>query len=111
MLAAGTGSTAPGAALASSASSLNVPAGPRNAARTRPAGGSAVRSIGARGLPRTGRAGQRQTHGLGLLGRELEFPAARQHALAVDARLVAVVDAGEDDPRPLVVEQGDRHRL
>ena len=56
-------------------------------------------------------AGQRQAHRLGLLGRELQLAAPAVYLLCVDARLVAVVDAGEHDPRPFVVEQRDRHRL
>jgi len=41
--------------------------------------------------------------GLGLLGGELDFPLSAANLLAVDARLVAVVDAGQHDPRVLLV--------
>jgi hypothetical protein len=108
MLASATGSTAPGTALLSSASSLNVPAGPR-----KPARGRSGRTARAGLIPTCDGAvaRHREPHGLGLLRRELEFAAPGQHALAVHACLVAVVDARQHDPRPFVVEQGDRHRL
>ncbi len=57
-----------------------------------------------------GRA-QREPHRLGLLGRELELAPSIVHLLAVHARLVAMMDARQHDPRARVVEQRDRHRL
>ena len=43
-------------------------------------------------------AGQRQAHGLQLLGGELELSAALEHLLGVQARLIAMVDGGQHDP-------------
>src|ERR1700760_2202398 len=107
MLANGTGSTDPAAAPASSASSLNVPAGPRKPARGRrlPGSGSGSGSDAVAIRAGSDTAGQRQAHRLGLLRGELEFAPAAQHALAVDPCLVAVVDAGQHDPGTFVVEQ------
>src|SRR5207248_6194060 len=103
MLARGCGSIASGAALASRASSLKVPSGPRYATPGR-------RAISGRWPGRVPRhaidaaARDREPHRFRLLGRELELAAPAAHLLAVDARLVAVVDARQHDPRLLVVE-------
>src|ERR1700719_3579948 len=107
MLASGYGSSASEPVLASSASSLRAPSGPRYPARGW-ADGISGRRAGA--ILGHGAAG-REPHGLGLLRGELQFAPPVAHLLAVDARLIAMVDAREHDPRAFVVEQRDRHRL
>src|SRR3954454_13607306 len=94
----GSSSTGPGAE-ARRASSVNVPAGPRKATRTR--SGSVLR----------GRLLERRVHGLLLLGRELDLGLALGDPLEVDARLVAMHDRGEDHAAAVAVEQGERARL
>src|ERR1700722_14504778 len=108
MLAIATGSTASWAALASSASSLKVPAGPRYPTRPRPPSRSGRVFMHRR---RFAGPGERQSHGLGLLGGELQFAVPAVHLLSIDARLIAMVDAREHDARLFVVQQGNRHRL
>src|SRR5664279_2780392 len=94
MLASGTGSIASSAALTSSASSVNVPAGPRKPTRARALDDISARLLGgALASRRSGGCGQCHAHGLRLLGRQLEFPAPGGDLLGVYARLIAVVDA------------------
>src|SRR4051794_2692428 len=93
----GSSSTGPAGAEVRRASSVKVPAGPRNATRT--LSGGVLR----------GRL-QGRVHGLLLLGRQLDLGLAFGDPLEVDACLVPVHDRGEDDARAVAVQQGERAR-
>src|SRR6478752_1321143 len=100
----GISSTGPGAD-ARRASSVNVPAGPRNATR---------RGTGLIPSPNGVRLGAGRERGLDRLllrGRQLDLRLALVDLLDVHAGLVAVHDRGEDDPGAVLVEHRVGARL
>src|SRR5918999_1623316 len=111
IVAFGTSSTsAPPAAR--SASSLNVPAGPRNPTFIRSRSASALRVPG--GLERrlaSLAARHRLADRLAFLRREVQLGLAADDPLGEEPRLVAMKDRREDDPSRRVVEERDRARL